>query len=88
MISNAGAAQRTARKVLQWANEARRLNALELREYVTPRRQTLLLAMIRHARGQVLDDLTQMLLRLVRKVEWKASNASKNGCGKTMPPSG
>jgi hypothetical protein len=31
-------------KVLQWANEAMRLNALELREYVTPRRQTLLLA--------------------------------------------
>jgi hypothetical protein len=49
-----------------------RLNALELREYVTPRRQTLLLALIRHARGQVLDDLTQMLLRLVRKVEWKS----------------
>ncbi len=59
-------------KVLQWANEAMRLNALELREYVTLRRQTLLLALIRHARGQVLDDLTQMLLRLVRKVEWKS----------------
>jgi TnpA family transposase len=59
-------------KVLQWANEARRLNALELREYVTPRRHTLLLATIRHARGQVLDDLTEMLLRLVRKVEWKS----------------
>ena len=59
-------------KVLQWANEAMRLNALELREYVTSRRQTLLLALIRHARGQVLDDLTQMLLRLVRKVEWKS----------------
>lgn len=59
-------------KVVQWANEAMRLNALELREYVTPRRQTLLLALIRHARGQVLDDLTQMLLRLVRKVEWKS----------------
>jgi hypothetical protein len=59
-------------KVLQWANEAMRLNALELREYVTPRRQTLLLALIRHARGQVLDDLTQMLLRLARKVEWKS----------------
>jgi hypothetical protein len=59
-------------KVLQWANKAMRLNALELREYVRPRRQTLLLALIRHARGQVLDDLTQMLLRLVRKVEWKS----------------
>jgi hypothetical protein len=59
-------------KVMQWANEARRLKAPELREYIEPRRQTLLLAIIRHARGQVLDDLTQMLLRLVRKIEWKS----------------
>ena len=59
-------------KILQWANEARRLNALELREYITPRRHTLLMAVIHNARGQVLDDLTQMLLRLVRKVEWKS----------------
>jgi TnpA family transposase len=59
-------------KVLQWANEARRLKAPELREYVRPRRQTLLLALIRHARGQVLDDLTQMLLRITRKVEWRS----------------
>lgn len=65
-------------KVMQWANEARRLNALELREYVTPRRQTLLLAMLRHARGQVLDDLTQMLLRLARKVEWKSEQRLEN----------
>lgn len=59
-------------KIFQWANEARRLNALELREYVTPRRHTLLLAVIHDARDQVLDDLTQMLLRLTRKVEWKS----------------
>lgn len=59
-------------KVLQWANEARRLKAPELRRYVTPRRQTLLLAVIRHARGQLLDDLTQMLLRLVCKIECKS----------------
>jgi len=59
-------------KILQWANEARRLNALELREYITPRRHTLLMAVIHHARGQVLDELTQMLLRLTRKVEWKS----------------
>jgi TnpA family transposase len=52
-----------------WANEARRLNALELREYVLPRRHTLLLASIRAARGQILDELTQMLLRLARKIE-------------------
>jgi hypothetical protein len=37
-------------KVLQWADEARRLKAPELREYIAPRRQTLLLAVIRHAR--------------------------------------
>jgi hypothetical protein len=55
-------------KILQWSNEARRLNALELREYITPRRYILLMAVIHDARGQVLDDLTQMLLRLVRKV--------------------
>ena len=59
-------------KISQWANEARRLNALELREYVTPRRHTLLMAVIHDARGQVLDDLTQMLLRIARKVEWKS----------------
>ncbi len=59
-------------KVLQWANEARRLNALELREYVTPRRLTLLIALIHDARGQVLDELTQMLLKLTRKVVWKS----------------
>ena len=59
-------------KILQWANEARRLNALELREYVAPRRHTLLMAVIHDARGQVLDGLTQMLLRLSRKVEWKS----------------
>ena len=59
-------------KILQWANEARRLNALELREYITPRRHSLLMAVILDARGQVLDELTQMLLRLTRKVEWKS----------------
>ena len=59
-------------KILQWANEARRLNALELREYITARRHTLLMAVIHDARGQVLDGLTQMLLRLARKVEWKS----------------
>ena len=59
-------------KVAQWANEARRLNALELREYITARRLTLLMAVIHDTRGQILDGLTQMLLRLARKVEWKS----------------
>jgi TnpA family transposase len=61
-----------ASKVSQWANEARRLNALELREYVPRRRHSLLLAVIHDAQGQVLDDLTQMLLKLARKIEWKS----------------
>ena len=59
-------------KISQWANEARRLSAIELREYVAPRRQTLLMAVIYDARGQVLDDLTHMLLKFSRKIEWKS----------------
>ena len=59
-------------KILHWANEARRLNALELRENVTPRRRTLLMAVINDARGQTIDELTQMLLGLTRKVECKS----------------
>ena len=59
-------------KVSQWANEAKRLNALELREYITPRRHTLLMAVIHDVRAHALDDLTQMLLRLARKIEWKS----------------
>jgi Domain of unknown function (DUF4158) len=59
-------------KVLQWANEAKRLKAPELREYIEPRRHALLLAVIRQARGQALDDLTLMLLKLARKIEWKS----------------
>jgi hypothetical protein len=61
-------------KVLQWANEAKRLKAPELRRYVKPRRQALLLAVIRQARGQVLDDLTQMLLKWVGKIEAKSAD--------------
>lgn len=59
-------------KIAQWANDARRLSAIELREYVAPRRHTLLMVVIYNARGQVLDDLTQMLLKFSRKVEWKS----------------
>ena len=59
-------------KISQWANEAKRLSAIGLGEYVVPRRHTLLMAVIHEARGQVLDDLTQMLLRFSRKIEWKS----------------
>jgi hypothetical protein len=40
-------------KVAQWANEAQRLKARELREYVAPRRYALALAALRAARGRV-----------------------------------
>ena len=59
-------------KVAQWANEARRLKAPELREYVAPRRYALVLAALRVARGRVLDDLTVMLLRLSGRVVWRS----------------
>jgi hypothetical protein len=57
-------------KIGQWANEAQRLKARELREYVAPRRYALLLAALRDARGRVLDDMTAMLLKFSRKVAW------------------
>ena len=59
-------------KVAQWANEAQRLKARELREYVAPRRYALLLAALRAARGRVLDDLTVMLLRFSGTVVWRS----------------
>jgi hypothetical protein len=71
-------------KVLQWANEAKRLKAPELRRYVKPRRHALLLAVIRQARGQVLDDLTLMLLKLVGKIESKSGPSP--GVVRDSPP--
>jgi hypothetical protein len=62
-------------KVLQWANEAKCLKVPELREYIEPRRDALLLSVIRQARGRVLDDLTLMLLKLAHKIEWKSEQA-------------
>ena len=57
-------------KIGQWANEAQRLKARELREYVAPRRNALVLAALRDARGRVLDDMAAMLLKLSKKVVW------------------
>jgi len=57
-------------KIGQWANEAQRLKARELREYVAPRRYALVLAALRDARGRVLDDMTAMLLKFSKKVVW------------------
>src|SRR5665213_3334767 len=59
-------------KVTQWANEARRLKARELREYVPPRRYALLLAALRAARGRLLDDLTTMLIKFSAKIVWRS----------------
>ncbi len=56
----------------QWANEARRLKAPELREYVAPRRYALVLAALRVARGRVLDDLTVMLLKFSGRIMWRS----------------
>jgi hypothetical protein len=50
-------------KVAQWAREAQRLRAKELREYVAPRRYVLVLSALRAARGRLLDDLTKMFLK-------------------------
>src|SRR5260370_39254815 len=54
----------------RWANEAQRLKARELREYVAPRRYALVLAALRDARGRVLDDMTAMLLKFSKTVVW------------------
>jgi TnpA family transposase len=59
-------------KVAQWANEARRLKARELREYVAPRRYALLLAALRSARGRLLDELTAMLIKFSAKIIWRS----------------
>ena len=60
-------------KVAQWANEAQRLKARELREYVAPRRYALLLATLRETRGRLLDELTVMLLKLSGRIEWRSA---------------
>jgi TnpA family transposase len=59
-------------KVAQWANEAQRLKARELRRYVAPRRYALLLAALRETRGRLLDDLTVMLLRFSGRIQWRS----------------
>jgi hypothetical protein len=55
-------------KVAQWANEAQRSKARELREYLAPRRYAVLLAALPSVRGRLLDDLTVMLLKFTGKI--------------------
>ena len=59
-------------KVIQWANEAQRLKARELREYIPRRRYALLLAALKEARGRLLDELTAMLIKFSAKIIWRS----------------
>jgi hypothetical protein len=59
-------------KVEQWADEARRMIATELKAYRAPRRHTLLLALIFDTRGSILDDQVTMLLKSMRKIQHQA----------------
>ena len=55
-----------------WAEEARRLTATELREYVQPRRHALLICLLSQIRARRLDDLVTMLIRFIGRIEAKA----------------
>ena len=68
-------------KVAQWANEAERLKARELREYVPARRYTLLLAALRAARGWLLDDLAVMLIKFSGKIVWRSEQHAEESQG-------
>jgi TnpA family transposase len=68
-------------KVAQWANEAQRLKARELREYVAPRRHALLLATLRETRGRLLDELTVMLLKSSGKIVWRSEQYAEESQG-------
>jgi hypothetical protein len=59
-------------KVEQWADEARRLTAAELRRYRAPRRHALLVALVHVTRGRILDDLVTMLTKSMRKIRHQA----------------
>ncbi|MGI9506817.1 MAG: DUF4158 domain-containing protein, partial [Geminicoccaceae bacterium] len=53
-------------KVQLWSDEARRLTATELAEYRAPRRHALLLSVLTITRGRLLDDLINMLTKIMR----------------------
>jgi TnpA family transposase len=59
-------------KIGQWADEARRMIATELKEYRAPRRHALLLALIYVSRGSILDDQVKMLIKSMRKIQHQA----------------
>jgi TnpA family transposase len=55
-----------------WAEEARRLTATELREYVAPRRHALLACLLARSRASRLDDLVTILVRFIGRIEARA----------------
>jgi len=59
-------------RVEAWAEEARRLTATELREYIEPRRHALLICLLSQIRASRLDDLVTMLIRFIGRIEAKA----------------
>jgi len=59
-------------RIEAWAEEARRLTATELREYVAPRRHALLICLLDQTRASRLDDLVTMLIRFLGRIEAKA----------------
>lgn len=59
-------------KIEQWADEARRMIATELKEYRAPRRHALLIALVHDTRGRILDGQVTMLLKFMRKIQHQA----------------
>jgi len=58
-------------KIAQWANEAQRLKARELREYVAPRRYALVLAALRET-AAVARQPDRHALKLSGRIEWRS----------------
>ena len=66
-------------------DEAQRLKARELREYLAPRRYALLLAALRSARGRLLDDLTVMLLKFSGKIVGRSEQTQTRPPNRHLP---
>ena len=71
-ITRIGLADIATSKVQQWAEEARRLTLAELREYGSHRRRTLLLCLVHSRRARLTDDLTTILIKIVRRLQRRA----------------
>ena len=56
-------------RIEAWAEEARRLTASELREYVAPRRYALLACLLVRTRASRLDDSVTLLVRFIGRIE-------------------